>query len=290
MAVRGGKEVTLGRVQTFRVSRRRALRVPQCQHDEASPVPRVLREREGQAVQHAGEVRTRWIAGTDSAAESSEPCWPPRRWPRSRAGELFEPRRGPPVEEAAPIKAHPFPLKQVRLLSGSCYTLQDRNRAYLHTLDSDRLLHTFRLTAGLASTARQLGGWERPDIELRGHFVGHYLSACGLMYSSTGDELLKSKASGHRRGAGKVPEGQRRWLAVGLSRRVHAAAEGAAAGVGALLHPAQDHGRPAGHVRALRRRAGPGHRPRPWSPGPEDGRTGSATTRWPASWRSSTAG
>ena len=101
---------------------------------------------------------------------------------------------GQPAKKIGPIKAHPFPLKQVRLLSGSCYTLQDRNRVYLHTLDSDRLLHTFRLTAGLPSTAEQLGGWERPDIELRGHFMGHYLSACGLMVSSTGDDLLKSKA------------------------------------------------------------------------------------------------
>jgi len=110
------------------------------------------------------------------------------------AGEHRGPGRRASVMEAAPIKAHPFPLTQVRLLSGTCYTLQDRNRVYLHTLDSDRLLHTFRLTAGLPSSAQQLGGWERPDIELRGHFMGHYLSACGLMYSSTGDDLLKAKA------------------------------------------------------------------------------------------------
>jgi hypothetical protein len=114
---------------------------------------------------------------------------------RSGAGERALPRRASPVTEAAPIKARPFPLKQVRLLSGSGYTLQDRNRSYLHSLDSDRLLHTFRLTAGLPSKAVQLGGWERPDIELRGHFLGHYLTACGLMYSSAGDELLKSKAA-----------------------------------------------------------------------------------------------
>jgi DUF1680 family protein len=112
----------------------------------------------------------------------------------ARTGESPEPRQGGSETEAARIKARPFPLRQVRLLSGTYYTLQDRNRVYLHTLDADRLLHTFRLTAGLPSTARQLGGWERPDIELRGHFVGHYLSACGLMFSSTGDELLKEKA------------------------------------------------------------------------------------------------
>lgn len=110
------------------------------------------------------------------------------------SGILTQPR-GKTVKENAPIKARAFPLAQVRLLSGSCYTLQDRNRVYLHTLDSDRLLHTFRLTAGLPSKAQQLSGWERPDIELRGHFMGHYLSACSLMYGSTGDELLKNKAN-----------------------------------------------------------------------------------------------
>ena len=135
------------------------------------------------------------MARTDSAGDNSEHSWPPRPWPPpARAGERPPPRPGQPVKEAAPIKARPFPLSQVRLLSGTCYTLQDRNRVYLHTLDSDRLLHTFRLTAGLPSKAPQLGGWERPDIELRGHFMGHYLSACGLMYGSTGDELLKGKA------------------------------------------------------------------------------------------------
>ena len=46
----------------------------------------------------------------------------------SLAGPRPEPRR-----EAPPGKARPFPLQQVRLLSGTCYTLQDRNRVYLHT-------------------------------------------------------------------------------------------------------------------------------------------------------------
>jgi len=43
------------------------------------------------------------------------------------------------------------------------------------------LLHTFRLTAGLPSSAEPLGEWEKPECELRGHFTGgHYLSACAL--------------------------------------------------------------------------------------------------------------
>ena len=91
----------------------------------------------------------------------------------------------------------PFPLSRVRLLAGPFQQEQETNRRWLHSLPSDRLLHTFRLTAGLASSAQPLGGWEKPDCELRGHFAGgHYLSACALAYASTGDDELKKKADG----------------------------------------------------------------------------------------------
>src|SRR5579884_1608015 len=40
-----------------------------------------------------------------------------------------------------------------------------------------------------------LSGWEAPDCELRGHFVGHFLSASALMYSSTGDTAVRDKAN-----------------------------------------------------------------------------------------------
>ena len=91
--------------------------------------------------------------------------------------------------------ARPFPLKQVRLGEGPCKDAMEADRKYLHSLAPDRLLHTFRLNAGLPSSAEPLGGWEKPDCELRGHYTGgHYLSACALMYASTGDEELKKKA------------------------------------------------------------------------------------------------
>src|SRR5260370_7829944 len=65
-------------------------------------------------------------------------------------------------------------------------------RQYLHSLATDRLLHTFRTKVGLPSSATALGGWEAPDCELRGHYTGgHYLSSVALMYASTGDEDLK---------------------------------------------------------------------------------------------------
>jgi DUF1680 family protein len=89
-------------------------------------------------------------------------------------------------------QVRPFPMKNVRLQPGAFSTAADANRRYLKSLPPDRLLHTFRLTAGLPSSAEPLGDWEKPDCELRGHFAGgHYLSACALAFASSGDEELK---------------------------------------------------------------------------------------------------
>jgi DUF1680 family protein len=83
----------------------------------------------------------------------------------------------------------------VRLLDGPFRDAQIRDQKYLLELDPDRLLHNFRVTAGLPSSAERLGGWEDPKGELRGHSVGHFLSACALMYASTGDARFKDKAA-----------------------------------------------------------------------------------------------
>ncbi len=106
------------------------------------------------------------------------------------------PARGawPSGKEVVRFKAQPFPLNQVRLLEGPLEDAMERNRRYLLDLDADRLLHMFRVTAGLPSSAEPLGGWEEPECEVRGHTTGHYLSACALLYASTGDERIKSRA------------------------------------------------------------------------------------------------
>ena len=98
------------------------------------------------------------------------------------------------VEPAFPIQAVPFDLTAVRLLDGPFRKAMLRDKAYLLSLDNDRLLHNFRVTAGLPSDAKPLGGWEDPKRELRGHTVGHYLSALALMYASTDEAALKTKA------------------------------------------------------------------------------------------------
>ena len=109
-----------------------------------------------------------------------------------------------PAQYPVPLKitdkvaaaAVPFRLDEVRLLDGPFRDAMIRDQEYLLSLDEDRLLHTFRLTAGLPSTAQPLGGWEAPDVELRGHAVGHYLSAVSIMYASTGDARFKARADG----------------------------------------------------------------------------------------------
>ena len=107
-------------------------------------------------------------------------------------GAAARPETGAVVTEA-PIMARPFPLRDVRLLDGPFRDAMLRDQKVLLDLDADRLLHNFRVNVGLPSTAKPLGGWEAPDVELRGHTVGHYLSALALMFASTGDERFKAR-------------------------------------------------------------------------------------------------
>lgn len=91
-------------------------------------------------------------------------------------------------------KVREFFLGDVTLEAGPLQQARKWNRGYLMRLPNDRLLRSFRVNAGLATDAPPLGGWEDPKCELRGHFVGHYLSACSMLYAATGDEAVKSKA------------------------------------------------------------------------------------------------
>lgn len=90
-------------------------------------------------------------------------------------------------------KAAPFPLQQVRLLDGAFRQAMERDQRYLLQLEPDRFLHTFRQTAGLPTSATPFGGWESEDCELRGHSLGHYLSACSLMYANGAGSEFKAR-------------------------------------------------------------------------------------------------
>ena len=101
----------------------------------------------------------------------------------------------PAVREKIARREVPFELDQVTLLDGPFLQAREHTCRYLMSIPNERLLHSFRLTAGLPSQAQPLGGWESPHCEIRGHFSGgHYLSACALLCASTGDAALKRKA------------------------------------------------------------------------------------------------
>ena len=154
------------------------------------------------------------VAGAGSLAAQQQPAPPPNpntslQPQERRQGTLDEvPPFKDPIQFARnPVapKVEPFPMTQVRLLPGPFLDAAEWNRGYMNRLAADRLLHNFRLNAGLDSKAEPLGGWEvyvaptpgQPrrysEGELRGHFTGHFLSASAQLYASMGDKEAKSK-------------------------------------------------------------------------------------------------
>ncbi|HXK02632.1 MAG TPA: beta-L-arabinofuranosidase domain-containing protein [Verrucomicrobiae bacterium] len=154
------------------------------------------------------------VAGAGSLAAQQQPAPPPNpntslQPQERRQGTLDEvPPFKDPIQFARnPVapKVEPFPMTQVRLLPGPFLDAAEWNRGYMNRLAADRLLHNFRLNAGLDSKAEPLGGWEvyvaptpgqprrNSEGELRGHFTGHFLSASAQLYASMGDKEAKSK-------------------------------------------------------------------------------------------------
>ncbi len=85
----------------------------------------------------------------------------------------------------------------MRLLDRPFKDAQDRDGRYLLSLEPDRMLHNFRVNAGLVPKAPVYGGWESvetwADIRAPGHTLGHCLTACALMYASTGNDEFKKR-------------------------------------------------------------------------------------------------
>ncbi|CAH0293471.1 Non-reducing end beta-L-arabinofuranosidase [Pedobacter sp. Bi27] len=85
--------------------------------------------------------------------------------------------------------ANSFPLKQVKLLSGSFDHARDLNIKTLLAYDIDRLLYPYLKQAALPTDKKGYDNWEGLD----GHIAGHYLSALALNYASTGNPECKSR-------------------------------------------------------------------------------------------------
>jgi uncharacterized protein len=90
--------------------------------------------------------------------------------------------------------AFPFALEDITILDPDLLRMRRQTLDYMLALDFDRLLHNFRVNAGLPSSAAPLFNRESPSNGWRGHYVGHFLSASGQMYATTGDARIKSKA------------------------------------------------------------------------------------------------
>src|SRR5689334_8768192 len=95
------------------------------------------------------------------------------------------------VNPAASVSAYAFNLKDVKLLNSPFRHAMEMDSAYLILLKPDRLLYRFYKFAGLPVKDSVYGGWESEGLS--GHTLGHYLSACAMMYASTGEKKLKEK-------------------------------------------------------------------------------------------------
>lgn len=98
------------------------------------------------------------------------------------------------VPDVVVPEARAFPLSDLRLLEGSPFKhAMDKDGAWLLSLEPNRLLNRFHKNAGLPPKGAIYGGWETMDIS--GHTLGHYLSACSRMYAASGDERFRERVA-----------------------------------------------------------------------------------------------
>ena len=92
----------------------------------------------------------------------------------------------------------PFPLHRVSITSGSIFA-EKRNRVlnYASAYPTDRVLHNFRVTAGLPTPTGSSppGGWDDATGNLRGHFSGHLLTLFAQAYAGTGSTVYRDKVN-----------------------------------------------------------------------------------------------
>ncbi len=102
---------------------------------------------------------------------------------------------------------HALPLGQVKLLESDFKSRSELNRSYVYSLKNQNLLQNFYMEAGMWNPRfRQTAmgessrgddihwGWESPTCQLRGHFLGHWLSAAAYIAASTDDAEMEAKA------------------------------------------------------------------------------------------------
>ena len=99
----------------------------------------------------------------------------------------------PVVRDRIQREARAFELDEVRLREGPFKRAMMLDADYLLRLEPDRLLSWFRKEAGLTPKGEVYGGWEARGIA--GHSIGHYLSACAMMFAASGDARFRERVS-----------------------------------------------------------------------------------------------
>jgi uncharacterized protein len=134
---------------------------------------------------------------------------------------------------ALPIQGSEY--GNVTLLPGLFQARAALNRSYVMSLKSADLLQNFYIEANLYEPSEHVHqywepahlGWESPACPLRGHFLGHWLSAAAKLYAATGDSEAKGKADwivselarcqvqNGGEWVGSIPEKYLHWIAQG---------------------------------------------------------------------------
>ena len=93
--------------------------------------------------------------------------------------------------------------ERIRLLPGLFRKRMEINREYLLSLDVRALLQNYALEAGEQLEGYQAlsdpenrwqhWGWEAPTCRLRGHFLGHWLSAAAYLVRSENDRVMRAR-------------------------------------------------------------------------------------------------
>lgn len=94
-------------------------------------------------------------------------------------------------------------LENIRLLPGLFRERAAVNRQYLLELDAQCLLQNYYLEAGIIlpglqvvddpAAAKLHWGWEAPICQLRGHFLGHWMSAAAMTVATENDRELRAR-------------------------------------------------------------------------------------------------
>lgn len=96
------------------------------------------------------------------------------------------------------LKCNALPLGKMKVSDERLLSRRKDNYTYLMKLTNDNLIRNFEFEAGIIQADRYPpeahGGWENPFCQLRGHFLGHWLSAAAQYVAATGDAQLKAKA------------------------------------------------------------------------------------------------